>query len=673
MLLEHYKANNCYPQFSRSFRKDAHAADGYQHFLITAQRKMREKFLRLTQKVNRTEIEMTFLNDIECLPGWHFPNLNFQPYIPGNDIGDEQRLCQREDALTLPFPDLCLLCGKGFACSHDLVEHCNAWHGNYKEYRKRVLFLTRETGLAKIPGQSKRAMIQNVAQFQTQCVPGLQANDWARLDNGVSRFHSRKEVACAVCARLEFLEQLESVFLFRENENLDPEHCCVVTAEGIDKILSVRRYASRWPLIPSTELHASSIIHPSYPHMRWLLHTRVVKIKKNSFGARGGSEEEPPTAGIADESEPVYLCQLCASNLCSKIPRMPPPALANDLWIGRYLPLFSSLTQAEKWLISLGRSCYRKVLLGRKGAPEEEAQKGLTGNSVFLAQPTAGLATQELPPSPDSLSDSLIVAFAGSNTYDLTKCQWALVRRNKYLEAATYRQKVCPAYTNVVVKHDVSQKNLPDAGVPLAIERCFVGLEEMEEVKQHFPGLAGVDSQVKTQGPDAGSEEDSGSEAPKEQIEESKGINESIIALNSGSELDPSSMFAAFQEKLNLLQQEAEKVIESEQKDLLNSGETKASCADEGGRQVCQQIIVDLQSAVHRLRGEAKLRIEAAINESSSKSNVTAQGLAVPTHGPLSWYQASTWPAVFPEFLYGDGAPGIEREKIYFSKKFSNF
>lgn len=86
MLLQYYKTNNCYPQFSRSFRKDIHAADGYKHFLVTAQRKMREKILKFTHKVNRAEIERTFLNDIECLPGWHFPNLNFQPYIPGNDI-----------------------------------------------------------------------------------------------------------------------------------------------------------------------------------------------------------------------------------------------------------------------------------------------------------------------------------------------------------------------------------------------------------------------------------------------------------------------------------------------------------------------------------------------------------------------------------------------------------
>lgn len=173
------------------------------------------------------------------------------------------------------------MCGKGFACAHDLVEHCDACHGNYKEYRKRILFLAKETGLAKILDQSKSAMIQNVAQFQTQSVPGLQATDWPRLDSGVSAFQARKEIACAACARLKFLEKLESVFLSRETENLDPEQYSVVSAAGIDKILSVYRYASRWPLIPSTELHASSIIHPLYPHMRWLLHTRVVKIKKN--------------------------------------------------------------------------------------------------------------------------------------------------------------------------------------------------------------------------------------------------------------------------------------------------------------------------------------------------------------------------------------------------------
>ena len=39
---------------------------------------------------------------------------------------------------------------------------------------------------------------------------------------------------------------------------------------------------------------------------------------------------------------------------------------------------------------------------------------GLTANSIFLAQPTADIATMELPPPPDALVDSFNVVFTRS-------------------------------------------------------------------------------------------------------------------------------------------------------------------------------------------------------------------------------------------------------------------
>ena len=125
----------------------------------------------------------------------------------------------------------------------------------------------------------------------------------------------------------------------------------------VNKILCVRRYAERWPLIPKAELFASSIVHPSFPDMKWLLHTRVVALQPDTFGFRGSNAEEPGSAGVGDATKSCYLCHLCSSKLLRKHPKMPAPALANDMWLGRMPPVLSDLTSSEQMLLCLGRPC----------------------------------------------------------------------------------------------------------------------------------------------------------------------------------------------------------------------------------------------------------------------------------------------------------------------------
>ena len=45
----------------------------------------------------------------------------------------------------------------------------------------------------------------------------------------------------------------------------------VIDAHAINELLDVRKYIEAWPLIPTDELHASSVQHPSFPQYRWLL------------------------------------------------------------------------------------------------------------------------------------------------------------------------------------------------------------------------------------------------------------------------------------------------------------------------------------------------------------------------------------------------------------------
>ena len=339
--------------------------------------------------------------------------------------------------------------------------------------------------------------------------------------------------------------------------------------KAVDKLLNVKRYCGRWPLIPTSELFASSIIHPLFADMVWLLHTRVIEVQNGTFGQKSSLSGDHGCAGVADQESEVWLCKQCSSCLCRNYPIMPPRALCNDMWIGRLPVIFSDLTQSEKWLMSLGRACWRKVLLGQKGVAEDERQIGLIGNSVLLAQPTGGLPCMELPPDPLNLVDTLVIAFTGSNTDNLEFAKWATVCRSRYLKAVSFRKQVCPAFQDVEVNEKRVKAELPEEAVPEVLKQCVVCLPEVEEVRQYFPGLAGEEfqSQAPVQEQQKEEEQESGcSDGGAEEKEQNspKEVSETCIAVNHSQLEDPSSMFAAVQAKVGLLQDEAAKVVQNE-------------------------------------------------------------------------------------------------------------
>merc|ERR1712032_1030096 len=111
---------------------------------------------------------------------------------------------------------------------------------------------------------------------------------------------------------------------------------------------------------------------------------------------------------------------------------MPLCALANDNWIGRERLEVREASEATRWLSSFGRVCWKQLRLGR-GAPDLQ-QKGITGNTIFLAQPSVTLnsETLDLPPDRDALVDCVNIAFAGS-AGNLAKARWARVTRAEYM------------------------------------------------------------------------------------------------------------------------------------------------------------------------------------------------------------------------------------------------
>ena len=97
-------------------------------------------------------------------------------------------------------------------------------------------------------------------------------------------------------------------------------------------------------------------------------------------------------------------------------------------------------------LAYIGRCCWKQVRLG-KGAPDFQ-QKGIKGNTILFAQPTANIPSMELPPATDALVDSLSLAFARS-THDLSQAYWATVKRSEYMRIVRERKQQCATFAHV--------------------------------------------------------------------------------------------------------------------------------------------------------------------------------------------------------------------------------
>ena len=126
----------------------------------------------------------------------------------------------------------------------------------------------------------------------------------------------RQIVACAVCVVKDWIDDFYPCYMFKEcpvthsaaehaeGDGNGSEHgsgkedgaaagsapkrgpalrdaenyCYFGPAERIHELLDVERYIPVVPLAPLEELHASSVQHPLFSDMRWLLHTRRVPV-----------------------------------------------------------------------------------------------------------------------------------------------------------------------------------------------------------------------------------------------------------------------------------------------------------------------------------------------------------------------------------------------------------
>ena len=185
-------------------------------------------------------------------------------------------------------------------------------------------------------------------------------------------------------------------------------------------ILSVTRYEKRWPLIAATGELQASAVKVSVPelknssnlcHYHVLLHKRRVSIQQ----ARGDSA--------------VHICAECKEAFESSHPWLCKYALANDLWIGRWDPLFRDANLAHQMLLALARIVTTKIVLRPDGSKSSDTstnnnwdflfhQSGMIGTAILFQNADCGEAMQHFPA--DKINDSFAVSFVADVKGDST-------------------------------------------------------------------------------------------------------------------------------------------------------------------------------------------------------------------------------------------------------------
>jgi hypothetical protein len=257
-------------------------------------------------------------------------------YIPGDridapEVAHFRQMAEEDGPPVALAPRQCQLCGEGFTTFEHLRRHCDHKHGNWKVYRKRLFYEANKLVAQPLPKARKRQQLANFTHHLTFSRPG---------DGGAPE--PRRQEACAVCARKDWLEFRYRTYLFQqcsdggeameltevdedsagddEDSNAKDtrktkeyrENQLLRDSEGkyyfgdvdqINALLSVDRYRDAFPQIPLEELHASSVQHPQHPEYRWLLHSRRVPVLSAEDAREVCQASAAETASLASQSK----------------------------------------------------------------------------------------------------------------------------------------------------------------------------------------------------------------------------------------------------------------------------------------------------------------------------------------------------------------------------------
>ena len=142
------------------------------------------------------------------------------------------------------------------------------------------------------------------------------------------------------------------------------EHCFMREPHRVWDMLSVKRYADRWPLIAATgELEASAVkIMTKNPKKKGPLSEQLVLLHKRRV-----------TEAQAAGDDAVHVCSDCKEAFQGCSPHLCKYVLANDIWLGRWHPLFRDANLSHQMLLALARIVTTKIVLRPDGSKSSGA------------------------------------------------------------------------------------------------------------------------------------------------------------------------------------------------------------------------------------------------------------------------------------------------------------
>ena len=613
-------------------------------------------------------------------------------------------------------PVECCLCGKKWVDMQDLWKHCQCEHHSWAEARKRVIWEADKLEALPALPPDKRRLMQNFTQRLAYSKPaaGLFGRNKACM---------RQRVACAVCARVTWIENAFPCFLFREwtevapvpetaeeetedsnseaNNSDDSEedgsdtevpHAArkakkllkdangyyVMDAHRINELLDVNKYIEAWPLIPTKELHASSVQHPKFPAYRWLLHTRRVPVKATQLDTCESGL--PKCAGVGSEEEAVWLCKGCTKALCIAEPIMPFFALANWNWGGRLHPLYYNLSIATKMLLGLATVICRLVAL-RYSEHEDDQEKGFVGNTILLTQPRPQEILEKLPPTDEEALQRISVCFNSVNMTkkDVGNQKALMVDLEEYIKCAELRKEVCPVFRDVEIDAQRAQAQLPKAGVPYSLLEGAAGMDTLHTFTPNMDGPASMkiatckhDTEQKTEV--FIEEDDSNDTEPAQGAEASLADAtapidlpaEFLIGVREEDAQDPIDLMIVFQKNIELVHEAAVRMekLEKRRRESKSDEDAVAAAAELSAEKTKHsEALVDLRRLAMKMGDDYQQKmIDALVSARASKSiALTGKTLHIKSGQPVNIFDPPAWAAAFTEFLYGDCAPNLGR------------
>jgi len=621
----------------------------------------------------------------------------------------------REDQLAVCTPPvLCWLCGAGFLCHSELFKHCETCEamrlekGDYAEYRKRVLWEFQRAGPRPLRPWIKRHILQSATFHLTHSIPSSFSLHWHH-PSPFTVAVPRQEKACVVCARMDWIERRLPVYLWRSSTTTrrqseifhrrdtgnaeDPDFLasgdavCFADSDCINEFLATHKYIELMPSIPPEELYASSVVHPRFPHMTWLLHSRrvpmqshnrvTVSVPREQSGDNNAAQPEKTyrCAGVGDLDEISWICWNCATSLCTpqKKHKMPSHGLCNLLWGGRERRQLQGRLLGLRMLLGAGRSLYRKLILGH-GA-KEDLQAGFAGNHVLISQPRPS-CRETIPPTAEDLGENFVCLF-GTSIEEVHKCQILQVNRQDYIDLAHERKQCNPYFGEVCIDEQLIQ-TLPAHGVPPQILANASRIPEVAtfEATSVGPGTLPSVIDAPAQQPDNAAEDSDGEHEPVQepQCDHNAGpTSETTNAYETALGLDPScdpsvvQHLTAFTTQLNLLKQQAHNTLDRQNETTVHTHGSaeqpdnpniQAATREAANQEQTRTIIIDLKEAAAKLNNPAQLN---KFESQMAHIEKVEQGLFVPGGTALSMFDPKSWTWCCADFWFADCLPNDPR------------